>query len=86
VSNYDNGSPLIAGKSSQETRQIRPEAGARLGRSIASWLVYEVIGLWTGDPKVVERALGRPGAEPTMLVELEVVMVPTNPDRRRITR
>src|ERR1700730_12347372 len=49
----------------QKTRQIGPEAGARLGRSMASWLVYEVIGLWTGDPcrKVVERALGRPGAE-----------------------
>lgn len=78
---------LDCSNDSQKTRRIRPEVGARLGRSLSSWLVYEVIGLWTGDPNpdVVKRAHGKSGAQPTMLIELKVVMVPTNTERQRTT-
>lgn len=69
---FDNGSKM---------RQIRPDEGANLGKSLASWLVYDVIGLWTGDPnkKVVKKAeSGGAGRQSTLFFELDVKIVPSD--------
>jgi hypothetical protein len=44
----------------------------RPARSLAQWLTYDVLGLWTGDerPTVLERAEGRTEPRPDFTVEL----------------
>jgi hypothetical protein len=49
--------------------------GAQLaGRSLAQWMTYDLLGLWTGDdrPAVLERAEGRTEQGPDFIVELSV--------------
>ena len=50
---------------------IQPDFAASIAKSLASWLVYDVIGLWAGDPRteVVEKAMGGPGREPYVLAK-----------------
>jgi hypothetical protein len=57
-----------------KTVGMRRELVALASRSLARWLTYDVIGLWTGDPnvKVVRKAAGADGRRPYLLVELEV--------------
>lgn len=57
-----------------KTVGLRRELVALASRSLAKWLTYDVIGLWTGDPKVemVRKAAGAEGRRPYLLVELEV--------------
>lgn len=57
-----------------KTVGLRRELVALASRSVARWLTYDVIGLWTGDPKVqvVRKAAGADGRRPYLLVELEV--------------
>ncbi|MFP3606072.1 hypothetical protein [Paraburkholderia sp. SIMBA_053] len=54
--------------------QIAPAKAAGLGKGIGSWLVDDVIGLWTGDydAEIVERAEGGAERQPFVLVELVV--------------
>jgi len=61
---------------------ITPAAGARLGKSIADWLLFDVIGLWSGDHRqaVVEKAEGRDGAKPFLMVEVIADRIPRGPD------
>ena len=57
-----------------KTVGLRREFVALASRSLARWLTYDVVGLWTGDPKVqvVRKAAGADGRRPYLLVELEV--------------
>ncbi|MBJ2153951.1 hypothetical protein [Paracoccus sp. IB05] len=57
-----------------KTLALRRELVALASRSLARWLTYDVVGLWTGDPKVqvVRKAAGEDGRRPYLLVELEV--------------
>jgi hypothetical protein len=68
------------GKKGHKYRFIKPEDGERVGKSLASWLVYDVIGLWTGDPdnEIVKRSYGQLGGSSTVLIELEVSLIPTD--------
>ncbi|MEG3159454.1 hypothetical protein U1763_02960 [Sphingomonas sp. LB2R24] len=54
------------------------------GRDLADWLVDDVIGLWTGDPRdeAIAKAENGAGDRATVLVYLEVRKVPVDPDRR----
>ncbi|MBD9538947.1 hypothetical protein IB276_05765 [Ensifer sp. ENS04] len=63
-------------------RRIVPEMAARLGRSLAPWLVSEVVGLWTGDysEAAVEKARGTETGRPTTVFELSVDVVPVSGD------
>lgn len=47
---------------------------AGLGKSFGTWLLEDVIGLWTGDKaaKVIEKALGRENGRPRLIFELIV--------------
>lgn len=57
-----------------KTVSLRREFVALASRSVARWLTYDVVGLWTGDPNVsvVQKAAGADGRRPYLLVELEV--------------
>nr|WP_321484286.1 hypothetical protein [uncultured Cohaesibacter sp.] len=57
-----------------KTVGLRRELVALASRSLARWLTYDVVGLWTGDPnvQVVRKAAGADGRRPYLLVELEV--------------
>ncbi len=63
-------------------RQLHPDRVARLGRSLAGWLVDDVIGLWTGDhrKRAVKKAASGAGDRDTILVEISVAMVPIEPE------
>ena len=62
--------------------QMAPAKAANLGKGIGTWLVDDVVGLWTGDwnAELVERAEGGPDREPFLLVELVVDRVHTGRD------
>jgi hypothetical protein len=51
---------------------ISPGFASNIGKSLASWLLYDVIGLWAGDPnpKLVSKAMGGAGREPYILAKL----------------
>jgi hypothetical protein len=53
---------------------LSPSNAAGLGRSFGTWLLEDVIGLWTGDRtgKLVEKALGRENGRPRLIFELVV--------------
>ncbi len=77
---------VIDRSGSAATRILHPDQIARDGRSLADWLVDDVIGLWTGDPDdaAVSKAEQGAGDRAIILVELEVALVPTrspDPDR-----
>ncbi|MBB5724093.1 hypothetical protein FHS72_003750 [Loktanella ponticola] len=57
-----------------KTVGLRRELVALASRSLACWITYDVVGLWTGDPRVqvVRKAAGADGRRPYLLVELEV--------------
>lgn len=65
-----------------KTKHLHPDAISRHGRSLAGWLVEDVIGLWTGDPRIetVKKASEGAGDSDTMLVEIDVTIVPVGPD------
>jgi hypothetical protein len=50
------------------------EGTQRVARSLAQWLTYELLGLWTGDdrPAVLEWAEGQASPGPDFLVEVSV--------------
>ncbi len=66
----------------QPSTQIAPTDASRLGKGIGSWLVEDVIGLWTGDwsAAIVNRAEGGKDREPFLLVEVVVERVRKGPD------
>lgn len=45
-----------------------------LGKSLGTWLLEDIIGLWTGDDsnKLVEKALGVDNGRPRLIFELVV--------------
>lgn len=51
---------------------ISPDFASNIGKSLASWLLYDVIGLWAGDPnpKLLDKAKGCAGSEPYILAKL----------------
>lgn len=51
---------------------VAREGVQRAARSLSQWLIYELLGLWTGDerPAVVEQAGGRAEHRPDFIVEL----------------
>lgn len=53
---------------------VSPSRAAGLGKSFGTWLLEDVIGLWTGDKaaKVIEKALGRENGRPRLIFELIV--------------
>jgi hypothetical protein len=57
-----------------KTAGLRREFVALASRSLARWITYDVVGLWTGDPnvQVVRKGAGADGRRPYLLVELEV--------------
>ncbi|MFM0197763.1 hypothetical protein PQQ65_32190 [Paraburkholderia strydomiana] len=59
-------------KRGDSASQIAPAKAAGLGKGIGTWLVDDVIGLWTGDceSEIIERAEGGMDREPFLLVEL----------------
>lgn len=66
------------------TKKLDLDALANGGRDLADWLVDDVIGLWTGDPRegAIAKAENGAGDRATVLVHLEVRKVPVDPDRR----
>jgi hypothetical protein len=62
--------------------QISPYDAAGIAKSLATWLVQDVIGLWTGDweTAIVERSLGGEGREPYLLVEVSAEIMRKGPD------
>jgi hypothetical protein len=73
---------LDLGDRGMPANQIGPQAAAQIGKSIAAWLVEDVIGLWTGDwsPPIIQRAIGGEGREPYLLVTISAEIVPKGPD------
>lgn len=69
-------------------RRVHPDMAAKLGRSLAGWLVDDVIGLWTGDSDedAVAKASAGAGDCDTIIVEVEVALVPADPERERVKR
>lgn len=69
-------------------RRVHPDMAAKLGRSLAGWLVDDVIGLWTGDPDehAVAKASAGAGDRDTIIVEVEVALLPADPERERVKR
>ncbi|GFM82625.1 hypothetical protein PSCICN_33170 [Pseudomonas cichorii] len=53
---------------------VSPSKAAGLGRSFGTWLLEDVVGLWTGDKadSVIEKALGRENGRPRLIFELIV--------------
>ena len=62
--------------------QIAPATASRLGKSIGTWLLEDVIGLWTGDwnETIIRKAEGGEGREPYLLVEIIANRVSKGPD------
>ena len=62
--------------------QIAPATASRLGKSIGTWLLEDVIGLWTGDwdEAIVCKAEGGDGRAPYLLVEIVANRVSKGPD------
>ncbi len=59
----------------QESLSTVPREGAqRVARSLAQWMTYDLLGLWTGDdrPAVLERAESRAEQGPDFIVEISV--------------
>jgi hypothetical protein len=59
----------------QESLSTVPREGAqRVARSLAQWMTYDLLGLWTGDdrPAVLERAEGSTEQGPDFVVEISV--------------
>jgi len=50
-----------------------PRAAA-LGKSLGTWLLEDIIGLWTGDDsnELVDKALGTDNGRPRLILELVV--------------
>lgn len=69
-------------------RRFHPDMAAKLGRSLAGWLVDDVIGLWTGDPDelAVAKASAGAGDCDTIIVEVEVALVTADPEREGAKR
>ncbi|QRK04007.1 hypothetical protein JQX13_27390 [Archangium violaceum] len=53
---------------------VSREGAQRVARSLAQWMTYDLLGLWTGDdrPAVLERAEGNPERGPDFIVEISV--------------
>jgi len=53
---------------------VSREGAQRVARSLAQWMTYDLLGLWTGDdrPAVLERAEGTSEQGPDFVVELSV--------------
>ena len=62
--------------------QIAPAPASWLGKGIGTWLVADVIGLWTGDwdETLVTNAEGAQGREPFVLVEITANLEPKGPE------
>ena len=62
--------------------QISLPYASQLGKGIATWLLEDVIGLWTGDwnQEIIARAEGRMSREPYILAEIKVDRVRKGPD------
>lgn len=62
---------LMKQNASMSLQRVR---AAALGKSFGTWLLEDVIGLWTGDPEeaLVEKALGVENGRPRLLFELRV--------------
>lgn len=58
----------------KSSMSVSPSKAAGLGRSFGTWLLEDVIGLWTGDKasNVIEKALGRENGRPRLIYELIV--------------
>jgi hypothetical protein len=59
----------------QESLSTVPREGAqRVARSLAQWMTYDLLGLWTGDdrPAVLERAESNAERGPDFVVEISV--------------
>ncbi|OIN46458.1 hypothetical protein BLL37_16465 [Pseudomonas azotoformans] len=58
----------------ESATQIAPDKAALLGKGIGTWLIEDVIGLWTGDwnEALLKRAQGGKHSEPYLLFELIV--------------
>lgn len=65
-----------------QASQISPQAAAQIAKSLSTWLVEDVMGLWTGDwnTAIVDRAAGSEGREPYLLVNLSAEIVRKGPD------
>lgn len=63
----------------QASKRLDLETVAINSRGIAEWLVDDIIGLWTGDPRdeTVMKAREGGGDHATLLVEIEVSLEPT---------
>lgn len=66
----------------EPSTQIAPAVASRLGKGLGTWLVEDVIGLWTGDWKeqLLAKAKGGEGREPFLLVEITADRVRRGPD------
>jgi hypothetical protein len=53
---------------------VSREGAQRVARSLAQWMTYDLLGLWTGDdrPAVLERAEGSTAQGPDFIVEISV--------------
>jgi hypothetical protein len=61
---------------------IYPNAVAPIANGLASWMMYDVIGLWTGDwsAPILKRAEGAERRGPFLLVEIIAEILPVGPD------
>ncbi|ROM97925.1 hypothetical protein [Pseudomonas brassicacearum] len=66
----------------QLSTQMSSSHAAMLGKSIGTWLLEDVIGLWTGDwgPEIVERAQGGPDREPFVMIKVVAERERQGPD------
>lgn len=66
----------------EPSTQIAPVNASHLGKSIGTWLVEDVIGLWTGDggKEIITHAEGGEHRKPLVLVTLVVDRVPKAKD------
>jgi hypothetical protein len=57
-----------------KTRRLHRDDVSRASRGLASWLTYDVIGLWCGnsDVKLLRKAAGDDGRRRYILVALDV--------------
>ncbi|WP_257459832.1 hypothetical protein [Archangium lipolyticum] len=53
---------------------VSREGAQRVARSLAQWMTYDLLGLWTGDdrPAMMERAEGRSERCPDFIVEVSI--------------
>ncbi|OAJ52030.1 hypothetical protein A6V36_18020 [Paraburkholderia ginsengiterrae] len=66
----------------ESSAQIARSQASRPGKGISTWLVQDIIGLWTGDwdDQVVARAEGGTDREPFVFAELVVERIRKGPD------